>query len=149
MEFWNTNNAVCISRISDLGFSTFEFRKMRMLFSTRASLKIFRNTSLKIHSAFDKYLRNPRSERTKLPVRPAKTQISLGIQPVWSESSLSSWINTGPYLPIACIVKTLIRLGGCPDWSESSPTHMSFCRLKYPSRALSHTQLYSWFYKWG
>ena len=33
---------------------------------------------------------------TKWPVRPAKTQISLGIRPVWSESSLSSWRNIGP-----------------------------------------------------
>ena len=28
---------------------------------------------------------------TKLPVRPAKTQISLGIYPVWSESPLPAW----------------------------------------------------------
>ena len=61
MEFWNTNDDVCISRISDLGFSTFEFRKIRMLFLTRASLKILGNASLNIHSAFDKYPRNPRS----------------------------------------------------------------------------------------
>ena len=33
---------------------------------------------------------------TKLHVRPAKTQISLGIRPVWSESSLSAWRNIGP-----------------------------------------------------
>ena len=32
-----------------------------MLFLTRASLKILGNASLKIHSAFDKYPRNPRS----------------------------------------------------------------------------------------
>ena len=29
-------------------------------------------------------------------VRPMKTQISLGIRPVWSESSLSAWRNLGP-----------------------------------------------------
>ena len=28
-------------------------------------------------------------------LRPAKTQISLGIRPVWSESSLSAWRNVG------------------------------------------------------
>ena len=28
-------------------------------------------------------------------MRPAKTQISLGIRPVWSESSLSAWRNLG------------------------------------------------------
>ena len=36
----------------------------------------------------------PRHEKTnKVSVRPAKTQISLGIRPVWSESSLSAWRN--------------------------------------------------------
>ena len=32
----------------------------------------------------------------KMAVRPAKTQISLGIRPVWSESSLSARRNLGP-----------------------------------------------------
>ena len=32
----------------------------------------------------------------KLSVCPAKTQISLGIRPVWSESSLSAWRKLGP-----------------------------------------------------
>ena len=30
-----------------------------------------------------------------MSMRPAKTQISLGIHPVWSESSLSAWRNLG------------------------------------------------------
>ena len=30
----------------------------------------------------------------KWPLRPGKTQISLGIRPVWSESSLFTWRNT-------------------------------------------------------
>ena len=33
---------------------------------------------------------------TEWSVGPAKTQISLGIRPVWSESSLSTWRNIGP-----------------------------------------------------
>ena len=38
----------------------------------------------------------PRHDKTnKVSVRPAKTQISLGIRSVWSESSLSPWRNTG------------------------------------------------------
>ena len=38
----------------------------------------------------------PRHDKTnKMAVRPAKTQISLGIRPVWSESSLSAWRNLG------------------------------------------------------
>ena len=32
---------------------------------------------------------------TKWHVRPAKTQVSLGIRPVWSESSLSAWRKLG------------------------------------------------------
>ena len=35
------------------------------------------------------------TKATKWHVRPAKTQISLGIHPVWSESSLSAWRKLG------------------------------------------------------
>ena len=38
----------------------------------------------------------PQHDKTsKMAVRPAKTQISLGIFPVWSESSLSAWGKLG------------------------------------------------------
>ena len=38
----------------------------------------------------------PRHDKTnKVTVHPAKTQISLGIHPVWSESSLSAWRKLG------------------------------------------------------
>ena len=38
----------------------------------------------------------PRHDKTgKMCVRPAKTQISLGIRPVWSEFSLSAWRKLG------------------------------------------------------
>ena len=42
--------------------------------------------------------REPRHDKTnKMCVRPAKTQISLGIRPVWSESSLcTQWIAKDP-----------------------------------------------------
>ena len=45
------------------------------------------------HCAFE-----PRHDKTnKAAVRPAKTQISLGIRPVWSESSLcAKWVATDP-----------------------------------------------------
>ena len=50
-----------------------------------------------------------------------RRQISLGICPVWSESLLSTWRNTGSLIIyIECTVKTLIRLDRCPGWSESS-----------------------------
>ena len=48
----------------------------------------------------------PRHDKTsKMSVRPAKIQISLGIHPVWSASSLS----------------------GCPGWFASSMGAQSFC----------------------
>ena len=37
----------------------------------------------------------PHEKSNKMTVRPAKTQLSLGIRPVWSESSLSAWRNIG------------------------------------------------------
>ena len=42
----------------------------------------------------------PRHDKTnKISVRPAKTQISLGIRPVWSESSLcAEWVAKAPEL---------------------------------------------------
>ena len=63
----------------------------------------------------------PQHDKTNnVSVRPAKTQISLGIRPVWSESSLSAWRKLGSLAPMKRTAKTLIRLGGCPGWSESS-----------------------------
>ena len=58
---------------------------------------------------------------TKWHVRTAKTQISLGIRPVWSESSLSAWRNSGFSATLLSALRmTLIRQGGCPGISESS-----------------------------
>ena len=38
----------------------------------------------------------PQHDKTiNVAVRPAKTQISLGIRPVWTESSLSAWSKLG------------------------------------------------------
>ena len=43
-----------------------------------------------------KNMTEPWHDKTnKVNVRPAKTQISLGIRPVWSESSLSAWRKLG------------------------------------------------------
>ena len=57
---------------------------------------------------------------TKWHVRPAKTQISLGIRPVWSEyrCALSGYVRTQAFF--IRTAKTLIRLGRCTGWSESS-----------------------------
>ena len=40
-------------------------------------------------------MRGCMTKRTNWHLRPAKTQISLGIRPVWSESSLSAWRKVG------------------------------------------------------
>ena len=62
-----------------------------------------------------------------MTVRPAKTQISLGIRPVWSEFSLcTQWVAKDPNFPQRTAI-TLTRLGGCPGWSESSLGAQSFC----------------------
>ena len=45
----------------------------------------------------------------KVAVRPVKTQISLGIRPVWSESSLSAWRNLG---------SSATHWMRCEDWSD-------------------------------
>ena len=63
------------------------------------------------------HLNQNMTKPTKWSVCPAKSQISLGIYPVWSESSLSSWRNLGSLATHwVHSEKTLIRLG----WSEST-----------------------------
>ena len=68
----------------------------------------------------------PMTKPTKWSVRPAKTQISLSISPVWSESLLSAWRKLGSLATHWAQAKTLIRLGGCPGWSESLLGAQSF-----------------------
>ena len=55
----------------------------------------------------------PHDRTKKMTVRPAKTRISLGICPVWSESSLcTQWVDKE---------QSFLRAdSGCPDWSESA-----------------------------
>ena len=60
----------------------------------------------------------------KWHVRPAKTQISLCMRPVWSESSVcAQWVAEDPILLHADSEDSdqtgRIRLGGCPGWFES------------------------------
>ena len=59
-------------------------------------------------------------------VRPAKTQISLGIRPVWSVFAVhmkKAWLLSYPL----SAQRRLIRLSGCPGWSESSLGTHSVC----------------------
>ena len=62
----------------------------------------------------------PLDKTNKMTVRPAKTQISLVIHPVWSASSLSAWRKLRSLATHWAQAKTLIRLGRRPGWSESS-----------------------------
>ena len=70
----------------------------------------------------------PRHDKiNKETVLPAKTQISLGIRPVWSESSLCAQWVVKIQAFFMRTAKTLIRLGGCPGWFESSLGAQPFC----------------------
>ena len=64
------------------------------------------------------YLSRSTTKPTKRPVCPAKTQISLGICPVWSEFAVPLMGSWSPKA-FSCGHWILIRLqGGCPGWSE-------------------------------
>ena len=66
------------------------------------------------------YLSRLTTKPTKWHVRPAKTHISLGIRPVWSESSLSTWGKLRSLAIIRAHSEASDQtLGGCPGWSES------------------------------
>ena len=56
----------------------------------------------------------PRHDKTnKMTVRPAKTQISLGIRPAWSEASLSAWRNLG------FLASNWTHSGDWSDWADA------------------------------
>ena len=63
---------------------------------------------------------------TKWHVRPAKTQISPGIRPVWSESSLCKSVAKDPTF-LHADSKDSDQTGWMPRWSESSLGAQSFC----------------------
>ena len=80
------------------------------------------------HQTSKTYISHLMTKPTKWHVRPAKTQISLGIPPQSDLSLCCPHEETlGPKLPIQRRAKTLIRLGGCPGWSESSLGAQWFC----------------------
>ena len=54
------------------------------------------------------------------PHPPTKTQISLCIRVLSSESLLSTWRNLAALLSKICAMKILMRLCECTHWSESS-----------------------------
>ena len=125
------------------------------IFNQKGENSFYISFSLYIHWIFE-----PRHDKTNnVAVSPAKTQISLGIRPVWSESSLSvcgqrrlwsDWadaqaecgqrIRLGGCPGWMRTAKTLIRLGGCPSWSQSSlGAAQSLCWF-------CHVAAHMWFY---
>ena len=88
----------------------------------------------------------PHHKTNKMTVRPAKTQISLGIRPVWSESSqCAQGLRTQCFF--MWTAKTLIRLGGCPGWSESSLGAQSCCWFCHEAAQIwTTTMLLLWWF---
>ena len=66
-----------------------------------------------------KQLSRSMTKPTKWHVCTAKTQISLGIRPVWSVFAVRSMSSQGSKVS-SCGQRRLIRLGGCPGWAKSS-----------------------------
>ena len=72
----------------------------------------------------------PRDKTNKVNVRPAKTQISLGIQPIWSVFAVRSMGSQGPKLS-SCEQRRL--------WSDWAHNHIVcfVMRRQFPSTALA------------
>ena len=63
----------------------------------------------------------PHDKTNKVAVQPAKTQISLGIRPVWSESSLSARRKLRSLATHWAHSEDSDQTGRMKGWSESSP----------------------------
>ena len=74
------------------------------------------------------------TKSTKWSVRPAKTQISLGIRPVWSESSLSDWRSTGSLATY---------------WAHSEDSDQSWRILKLIRRSLLGAHIILLVFSWS
>ena len=90
----------------------------------------------------------PLDKTNKVSVRPAKTQISLGIRP-FAVRMKKTWVLSYPLNA----QRRLIRLGGCPGWSESLLCAHSFCWFCHVAAHMSlpgHLQFYrSLLSKWN
>ena len=110
-KFWLWPQKIC--QINRFGLST----PLATLLHVVHCIITLTNTFIPLLSY--QYLSRLMTKPTKWHVCSAKIQISLGVRPVWSESSLSTWRKLGSSATIKHIAKTLIRLGECPGWSES------------------------------
>ena len=81
----------------------------------------YRNNCMILHAMTENEARHDKTN--KIAVRPANTQISLGIRPVWSESLLCiNWVAKEPSFLYADSEDSI-----CQGWSESSLGAQSLC----------------------
>ena len=85
------------------------------------------NDFLSILQAFAMPFEPQHDKTNKLALRPVKTQISLGIRPLWSESSLSAWSTLGSLATHWVHIEDSDQTRRMPGWSESSLGAHSFC----------------------
>ena len=95
------------------------------------------------------YLSRSMTKQTKWHVRPVKTQITLGIRPVWSESSLSAWRSLRS---LATLYPLSAQRRLWSDWADAQAdlslhwAHMSF---RWISHDVAHFLSYILFYNWS
>ena len=77
-----------------------------------------RTAVLTLSKSLETYLSRLMTKPTKWHVRLVKTQISLGVRPVY-QSLLSAWRKLGSFTTHWTHSETPIRLGRCQGWSES------------------------------
>ena len=96
---------------------------------------MYRSTLVTMMNSYE-----PRHDKTnKMRARPAKTQISLGIRPVWSESSLGAqWVAKNPSF-LHADSENSHQTGRCPGWSVSSLGAHSFCWFCHVAAQYSKT----------
>ena len=85
-------------------------------------LLLFKKKKKKKQLSRDMKKKNKKKNNNKVTVRPVKTQISLGIRPVWPETSLSVWRKLG-----SLATHWAHSEDWCPGWSESSLGAQPFC----------------------
>ena len=95
-------------------------------------------------------LEPPHDKTNNVVVCPAKTQLSLGIRPVWSVFPVrmkKAWVLSYPL----SAQRKLIRLGGCPGWLETSLGAQPLCWFCHEVADLYFThfdKVYEWQSSW-
>ena len=129
LSSWNKDIIIIIQNtVTALAFKVFlSGNAARTHNAWRASVIAWKLLSISCYTDRIAKMSRLMTKPTKWHMRPAKTQISLGIRLVWSESSLcAQWVAKAQDFFMRT-AKPLIRLGGCPGWSESSLGAQSFC----------------------